>query len=47
MNGWIGRCLRVNLTEGKHHIEKIAPDLAERFLGGRGLGVKTFIDVIR
>ena len=46
MNGWIGRCLRVNLTEGKHSIEKIKPDLAERFLGGRGLGVKTFIDEV-
>jgi aldehyde:ferredoxin oxidoreductase len=46
MNGWIGRCLRVNLTEGKHSIEKIKPDLVERFLGGRGLGVKTFLDEV-
>ena len=46
MNGWTGRCLRVNLTEGKHGIEKIEPDLVERFLGGRGLGVKTFMDEV-
>jgi aldehyde:ferredoxin oxidoreductase len=46
MNGWIGRCLRVNLTEGKHSIEKIEPDLVERFLGGRGLGVKIFMDEV-
>ena len=46
MNGWIGRCLRVNLTEGKHSIEKIDPGLMERFLGGRGLGVKIFSDEV-
>jgi aldehyde:ferredoxin oxidoreductase len=46
MNGWTGRCLRVNLTEGKHTIEKIEPDLVKRFLGGRGLGVKTFMDEV-
>jgi aldehyde:ferredoxin oxidoreductase len=42
MNGRIDRCLRVNLTEGKHSIEKIDPDLTEKFLGGRGLGVGIF-----
>jgi aldehyde:ferredoxin oxidoreductase len=40
MNGWIGRCLRVNLTEGKHSIEELKPEALEKFLGGRGLGVK-------
>lgn len=43
MNGWIGRCLRVNLTGGKHHVEGINPELLEKFLGGRGLGVKAFV----
>ncbi len=46
MNGWIGRCLRVNLTEGKHGVEKIDPDLMERFIGGRGLGAKIFSDEV-
>ncbi|MDO9463449.1 MAG: aldehyde ferredoxin oxidoreductase N-terminal domain-containing protein, partial [Deltaproteobacteria bacterium] len=46
MNGWIGRCLRVNLTEGRHHIEEIDPKLLEKFLGGRGLGVKAFVDEV-
>jgi aldehyde:ferredoxin oxidoreductase len=46
MNGWTGRCLRVSLTEGKHTIEKIEPELLKRFLGGRGLGVKTFVDEV-
>jgi aldehyde:ferredoxin oxidoreductase len=40
MNGWYGRCLRVNLTEGRHKIEKLDGELLQNFLGGRGLGVK-------
>jgi aldehyde:ferredoxin oxidoreductase len=46
MNGWIGRCLRINLTEGRHRIEEIDPKLLEKFLGGRGLGVKAFVDEV-
>jgi aldehyde:ferredoxin oxidoreductase len=46
MNGCIGRCLRVNLTEGKHRIEEIDPRLLEKFLGGRGLGVKIFTNEV-
>ncbi len=46
MNGWTGRCLRVNLTEGKHQIEEIAPELLENYLGGRGLGVKIFTEEV-
>jgi aldehyde:ferredoxin oxidoreductase len=39
MNGWIGRCLRVNLTENKSQVEETPLELMESFLGGRGLGV--------
>jgi len=46
MNGWFGRCLRVNLTEGKHSIEELKPDLLEKYLGGRGLGVKVYTDEV-
>ena len=46
MDGCIGRCLRVNLTEGKHRIEEIDPKLFKKFLGGRGLGVKIFTDEV-
>lgn len=42
MNGWIGRCLRVNLTEGRHTVEELNPALLNTFLGGRGLGVAVF-----
>lgn len=46
MNGWYGRSLRVNLTEGKHSIEELNPDLLQKFLGGRGLGIKVFSDEV-
>lgn len=46
MYGWFGRCLRVNLTEGKHRIEELAPPLLKEFVGGRGLGVKIFTDEV-
>ncbi|UCG78047.1 MAG: aldehyde ferredoxin oxidoreductase family protein [Nitrospirota bacterium] len=46
MNGWVGRCLRVNLTEGKHSVEELDTSQAERFLGGRGLAVKVFSDEV-
>ncbi len=40
MDGWTGRCLRVNLTENAFQSEEISGELMEKFLGGRGLGVK-------
>jgi aldehyde:ferredoxin oxidoreductase len=46
MNGWVGRCLRVNLTEHQFQTEEISRDLLDRFLGGRGLGVKVLLDEI-
>src|SRR4030065_2418035 len=46
MNGWYGRCLRVNLTEWRHKIEKLDGDLLKNFLGGRGLGVKVYSDEV-
>ena len=46
MYGWTGRCLRVNLSEGKHWVEEIDPDLLGKFLGGRGLGVEVYSDEV-
>jgi len=46
MNGWTGRCLRVNLSKKDFHIEDVSPSLMERFLGGRGLGVKMLSEEI-
>jgi aldehyde:ferredoxin oxidoreductase len=46
MNGWIGSCLRVNLTNGKHSKEELKPELLQKYLGGRGLGVRLFTDEV-
>lgn len=46
MHGWIGRCLRVNLTKNGFKLEEISQELMDKFLGGRGLGVKILYDEI-
>src|SRR5512136_2116858 len=38
MYGWIGNILRINLTTGSVSKEPLEPQIAHRFLGGRGLG---------
>jgi aldehyde:ferredoxin oxidoreductase len=47
MNGYTGRCLRVNLTEGKHTIEETDHALREKYLGGRGLAIKFLADEVQ
>ncbi|WP_291300843.1 aldehyde ferredoxin oxidoreductase N-terminal domain-containing protein [Desulfosporosinus sp. BICA1-9] len=37
MNGWMGRRLRVDLTENKTVIEKLSPEYLKKWIGGRGL----------
>ncbi len=46
MDGWIGKALRVNLTEKKCTTYELSPALMESFVGGRGLGVKVYMDEI-
>lgn len=46
MDGWAGRILRVDLTRGEYSIEDLAPDLAEKFIGGRGLAAKFLFDEV-
>jgi aldehyde:ferredoxin oxidoreductase len=46
MNGWTGKCLRVNLTKNDFQIEDVSQELMEKFLGGRGLGAKVLFDEI-
>jgi len=38
MNGYCGKLLRVDLTAGRVATEPIDPELARKFVGGRGLG---------
>lgn len=46
MDGWVGTILRVNLTEGDCSVEDLDPDMAESFVGGRGLASKFLFDEV-
>jgi len=46
MKGWIGKILRVNLTKGEWRVEELDRNIAEKFIGGRGLGSKILYDEI-
>ena len=43
--GWVGKILRVNLTEGKTRTVPTS-DYAPKFIGGRGLGAKICWDEV-
>ncbi len=44
MNGWAGRIIRVDLTAGTIDIEKLDPEFARKFIGGRGFNSKIVYD---
>lgn len=46
MYGWVGKVLRVNLSNGKITTESLCPELARKFIGARGLGSKILSDEI-
>jgi aldehyde:ferredoxin oxidoreductase len=46
MDAWIGRILRIDLTERDIAVEDLDPDLARDFFGGRGLGSKILCDEV-
>lgn len=46
MKGWIGKMLRVDLTKGEWKAEELDRNLAQKFIGGRGLGSKILYDEI-
>ena len=46
MFGWKGKILRVDLSNGNCFVEDMNTDLAEGFIGGRGMGVKILFDEI-
>ena len=43
MYGWIGKVLRVNLTEGTVKTEKLNEEWAKDYLGSRGLGTRYMV----
>jgi aldehyde:ferredoxin oxidoreductase len=44
MNGWMGKVLRVNLTEQDVATQDLDPKLCSSFMGGRGIGTKILFD---
>jgi aldehyde:ferredoxin oxidoreductase len=46
MYGWMGKILRVNLTNGEISKEDLSPEIAKNFIGGRGIGIKYLYDEI-
>lgn len=46
MYGYMGKFLRVNLSERKIEVEDLDLRVAQKYLGSRGLGVKTLIDEV-
>ncbi|MBW2552543.1 MAG: aldehyde ferredoxin oxidoreductase family protein [Deltaproteobacteria bacterium] len=46
MNGWVGKILRVNLTQGSTRVEELPAELNHLFLGGRGLASKLLFDEV-
>jgi aldehyde:ferredoxin oxidoreductase len=44
--GYAGKVLRIDLTKNKVHISQLDPDMAFRFLGGRGFNSKTLYDEV-
>lgn len=46
MNGWIGRVLRVNLSDLSFRSEPLREDWAKEYLGGRGLGTRYYFEEV-
>ena len=46
MNGWHGKILRINLTNGEIATENIHPDIAKDYLGGRGWAIRYLYDEV-
>jgi len=46
MKGWHGRLLRVDLTAGTCSVEELNQTWAHKFLGGRGLATKYFVEEV-
>jgi aldehyde:ferredoxin oxidoreductase len=46
MNGWIGKILRVDLSNSSFVVEDLDPDMAKDYVGGRGLAEKYLVDEV-
>ncbi|MDF1616594.1 aldehyde ferredoxin oxidoreductase family protein [Petrocella sp. FN5] len=46
MYGYQGKILRIDLSKGVSKVEDLNLDVAKKFVGGRGLGTKLFVDEV-
>ena len=46
MNGYMGRILKVDLSEGSHVVEDLSPEFARAFLGGNGFAARLIHDLV-
>ena len=46
MKGYRGKIIRVNLTELKCTVENLDPEVAKKYIGGRGFGIKVLLDEV-
>jgi aldehyde:ferredoxin oxidoreductase len=46
INGYQGRMLQIDLTQGKSEAKPLDPRVAERYLGGRGMATRILYDLI-
>ena len=46
MKGYVGKILRVDLNQLSYKVEALDLDMAQKFIGGRGLGTKLFRDEV-
>jgi aldehyde:ferredoxin oxidoreductase len=46
MNGWMGKIVKFDLTLNKQEVVEISSQLYRQYLGGRGLGVKLYSDMV-
>src|SRR5699024_6141309 len=46
MNGYMGKILRVSLSERSYNVDPLDLSVAQKFLGSRGLGVKIMMDEV-
>ncbi len=47
LKGWWGKILRINLSDGKVSVQEYDPEIAYKFLGGRGLAAKILWDEVK
>lgn len=45
MNGWMGKIIKIDISNGKQESVEISDELRRKYLGGRGLGVKLYSDM--